>query len=129
MTPSGRPLLLQREASEIMTSQIHSRGVQSLCAADTFPTPFQHIFAAFCVLMANSCVFLFFLNLASKSRALLITDYTTDTNQFQREFDSNVAIATQELFSYSRFFAKLTNLLKRSLFPNKKAAGSPPPLN
>jgi hypothetical protein len=134
----------------------------------TFPTPFQQTFTFFCVLLAEICFFLFFSNIASKSRQLLITikvyavknsnrsqtNYDSNvairtfeacchfapptqttgqnkpfqtirfirdaftlhrasaTNQIQREFLFNDAIASQELVSYSRLFAKLTNLLK-----------------
>jgi hypothetical protein len=44
--------------------------------------------------MTKTCIFLFFRFSASKLMRLLITAYATDTNQFQREFDSNVAIRT-----------------------------------
>jgi hypothetical protein len=87
-----------------MTQQIDS----------SFPTLFQQIFAAFCLLLADSCISLFFLVLNSKLAQLLIT---TDcllpspfaeggvlslradeggevTHQNQTNFDSNVAIAT-----------------------------------
>jgi hypothetical protein len=37
-------------------------------------TPFQQIFAAFCLLVADSSILLFFLIPASKSQSLLITD-------------------------------------------------------
>jgi hypothetical protein len=95
-----------------MPTQINSRSVLSLRAADTFSTNFQQIFAACCVLLTKICILLFFRKSASKSLQLLITTIHHFTNQFQREFDSNVAIRTQELFSYSRLFAKLTNLFK-----------------
>ena len=38
-----------------------------------FLTPFQQIFTFFCVLIAQICIFLFFLTLASKYQKLLIT--------------------------------------------------------
>jgi hypothetical protein len=41
---------------------------------DDFPTPFQQIFATYCVLMAEICILLFSSNLASKSQQLLITN-------------------------------------------------------
>jgi hypothetical protein len=66
-------------------------------ANDTFLTGFQHIFAAFCVLMTETCIFLFFSNLASKLLLLLITGNVSEigkSNRIQREFDSNGAIAT-----------------------------------
>jgi hypothetical protein len=57
---------------------------------------------AFRCFMAKICISLFFLVLASKSPQSLITDYATETNRIQREFDSNVAIATQEFASASK---------------------------
>jgi hypothetical protein len=97
-----------------------------------FPTLFQQIFAFFCVLMTEIWFFLFSHNLASKLCSLLITIYIRFlpslptslrvqwggvgggvTNRIQREFLFNDAIASQELVSYSRLFAKLTNLLKQ----------------
>jgi hypothetical protein len=77
------------------------------------PTHFQQIFAAFFALMAKTCILLFFLNLASKLRALLITTETLSTNRIQREFHSNVAIATFEFFLASSHPRQKTNLLKR----------------
>jgi hypothetical protein len=41
---------------------------------NSFSTHFQQIFAFFCVLMTDSCILLFFRNLASKSQNLLITN-------------------------------------------------------
>jgi hypothetical protein len=64
------------------------------CSHFAPPTYFQPIFAAFCVLMTNPCIFLFFLVLASKLLSLLIRVYATHTNRIQREFDSNGAITT-----------------------------------
>jgi hypothetical protein len=54
-----------------------TRGVLSLCAADTFLTNFQQIFAAFCVLMTESCISLFYFTSASKYHRLLIKDKTS----------------------------------------------------
>jgi hypothetical protein len=62
-----------------------------------FPTHLQQIFAAFCLLLAESCIFLFFLMLAPKSCLLLIMNTAATSkksNRNQREFDSNVAIRT-----------------------------------
>jgi hypothetical protein len=75
-------------------------------------THFQQIFAAFCGLIAEICILLFFLLSASKSQQLLITDKSTKTNQFQREFDSNVHIATFEILLASKRLASKTNLFK-----------------
>jgi hypothetical protein len=64
---------------------------------NSFSTHVQQIFAAFCFFVTDSCILLFFSNLASKSRLLLITakaKFLKNPNQSQREFDSNVAIAT-----------------------------------
>jgi hypothetical protein len=74
---------------------------------------FEQIFALFCVLMTEICISLFFHFSASKMPRLLITANASKTNRIQREFDSNVRIATQELVSYSTLFAKLTNLFKQ----------------
>jgi hypothetical protein len=98
-TTRGRPNAFER------------RHVKTMNATKN-PTPFQQIFAAFCVFIADLCIFLFFLASASKFRQLLIRTICYFTNQLQREFHSNVAIATQKLFSYSALFAKLTNLFK-----------------
>jgi hypothetical protein len=68
---------------------------------------------AFCILMTEMCISLSFPNLASKFYLLLITTASRVSNQIQREFYSNDAIASQELFLYSTCFAKLTNLLKQ----------------
>jgi hypothetical protein len=81
----------------------------------TFPIPFQQIFAAFCVLIADSWFFLFFFVANSKLAQLLITNETTKTenpNRIQREFDSNVAIRTFEFSSASKSPAPKTNLFK-----------------
>jgi hypothetical protein len=62
-----------------------------------FPTPFQQIFALFCVLIAEICISLFYFTLASKFNNLLIMDKIVilkNLNQIQTNFDSNVAIAT-----------------------------------
>jgi hypothetical protein len=101
-----------------MSLQINRRGV--LRAADTFLSPFQQSFPALCVLLAEACchfapptcILLFFLNLASKSHQLLITAYTVYTNRIQREFDSNVAIATFEFLLASKPSRQKTNLFK-----------------
>jgi hypothetical protein len=77
-----------------------------------FMAGFQQIFAPFCVLLAEICTFLFFHISASKFQKLLITAYDVDTNRIQREFDSNVAIATQEFSLASKHLRQKTNLLK-----------------
>jgi hypothetical protein len=42
-----------------------------------FMTRFRQIFAAYCVLLADLCILLFYQNLASKSQLLLIKDKTS----------------------------------------------------
>jgi hypothetical protein len=64
--------------------------------------------------MAKTCILLFFSVLASKLRSLLITAYVANTNQIQREFHSNVAIATQEFSPASKQSHKKTNLFKQT---------------
>jgi hypothetical protein len=95
-----------------MTQQLYGRGVLSLRAADKFMAGFQQIFAPFCVLLAEICIFLFFHISASKFQKLLITANAANTNQIQREFDSNVAIATFEFSLASKHLRQKTNLLK-----------------
>ena len=51
---------------------VYSRDVLSLRPSERFPTLFQQIFAAFCVLIAKTCIFLFFLLYPSKFHQLLI---------------------------------------------------------
>jgi hypothetical protein len=80
--------------------------------SSSFLAPFQQIFALFCVLMTEICILLFFSNLASKLIQLLITAYTVNTNRIQREFDSNVAIATFENPPASKPSCQKTNFLK-----------------
>jgi hypothetical protein len=63
-----------REASEIMTAQLNGR----------FSAVFQQIFAAFCVLMTDFWPFLFFKNLASKFRNLLISDNSVRQTEIKR---------------------------------------------
>jgi hypothetical protein len=63
----------------------------------SFSTHFQQIFAAFCVLLTEKCILLFFLNLASKFRQSLIMNTKSKIkklNRIQTNFDSNVHIAT-----------------------------------
>jgi hypothetical protein len=161
----------------------NSKGVLSLRAADNFTTPFQQIFAAFRIFMAEISVLLFFSNLASKSRLLLIAIERLSslitplslageacchfappikacchfappikacchfappikacchfappikacchfappikagrgfTNRIQREFDSNVRIATFEYLPASKHPRQKTNFLKHSSAP------------
>jgi hypothetical protein len=66
--------------------------------------------------IAKTCIFLFFFVSNSKLAQLLIIDYAVKTNQIQREFHSNVAIATQKLFSRLSTYSKRSNLFKPS-FP------------
>jgi hypothetical protein len=79
---------------------------------NTRSTCFQQIFAPFCVLIAEVCISLFVYILASKLRQLLITAYAAYTNQFQREFDSNVAIRTFEFCLASKHPRQKTNFFK-----------------
>jgi hypothetical protein len=65
-----------------------------------------------CGFIAKTCIFLFFIASYPKLAQLLITSEAIQTNRIQREFYSNVAIRTQKSASYSRLFAKLTNLFK-----------------
>jgi hypothetical protein len=74
---------------------------------------------AICNFMANICIFLFFFVSASKFNQLLITNHgiiAKNPNRIQREFHSNVAIATQEFSSASKHPRKNTNFFKPS-FP------------
>jgi hypothetical protein len=67
---------------------------------------------------------LFFLASASKSRALLIvikSKFSENPNEIQREFDSNVRIATFETSLGSKSCRQKTNLLK----PKRVKAPSP----
>jgi hypothetical protein len=80
---------------------------------------------AFCYFMTEICILLFFFVLASKFAKLLIMYKILSplskcrglgdkvTNRIQREFDSNVAIATFEISLASKFAAKKTNLFKQ----------------
>jgi hypothetical protein len=98
---NSRGVLSLRAADRgVLSLRAADRGVLSL-RADNCSSHFQQISVASCVLIAEICIFLFFLNLASKFHQLLIRFNETNinleegfTNQFQREFDSNVAIAT-----------------------------------
>jgi hypothetical protein len=63
----------------------------------SFMLDFQQIFAAFCGLMTEICISLFFFASNSKLRLLLIVNNSLDTeklNHVQTNFDSNVAIRT-----------------------------------
>ena len=70
-----------------------------------YPTDFHYF-------MAKTCILLFFLVSASKSRLLLITTTCTISNEIQREFLFNVAIATRDAFLASSHSRQNTNLLK-----------------
>jgi hypothetical protein len=79
--------LERKEACEIMPAMKSSN----------FLTLFQQIFADFCCLMTEICIFLSFCVLASKFQKLLITTEASNTkksNRIQTNFDSNVHIAT-----------------------------------
>jgi hypothetical protein len=97
-----------------------NRAVLSLRTAARIMIPFQQIFAAFCVLMTEACchfapptrISLFFHQSNSKSVQLLITDNSAKTNRIQREFDSNVAIATFEFSSAPKAPRQKTNFFK-----------------
>jgi hypothetical protein len=83
-----------------------------------FVAAFQQIFAPFCALMAKICISLFFRISASKPRLLLIINNASEgkkSNQIQRKFDSNVAIATFETVLASSHPRQKTNLFKPSL--------------
>jgi hypothetical protein len=92
---------------------------------NTASTRFQQIFATFCIFITKTCILLFFQILASKLNQLLITTETLSTNRFQREFHSNVAIATQEFFLASSHPRQKTNLPKplASMFPSPNGGG------
>jgi hypothetical protein len=64
----------------------------------------------FCVFITEICILLFILVYASKLRQLLIINDAYDTNRIQREFDSNVRIAT---FDHKTFAPK--NKLSQTL--------------
>jgi uncharacterized protein VirK/YbjX len=70
--------------------------------AHLISTLFQQIFAAFLLLIAKTCIFLFFSVSASKFVSLLITTEALSTNRIQREFYSNNAIASQEFSPASK---------------------------
>jgi hypothetical protein len=83
----------------------------------SFPTHFQQIFAAFCLLIADSCIFLSFQILASKSTTLLITNAASKNKKskpFQTNIDSNVAIRTFEIAPASKHTRQKTNHFKPS---------------
>jgi hypothetical protein len=78
----------------------------------------RHRFNTILQIYGKYMVFFVFLRTSHKNHTNYLSELMQQLskipNQFQREFDSNGAIATQELFSYLTLFAKLTNLLKRS---------------
>jgi hypothetical protein len=74
---------------------------------------FGMVSTAFCHFIAKIWFLLFFFASASKLRQLLIMTTSQFSNQFQREFDSNVAIRTFEFSSASSLPCQTTNLLKR----------------
>jgi hypothetical protein len=97
-----------KESSEIMTTQIISESM----------AVFQQIFAAFCVLIADLCILLFFQNFASKLLQLLITNAAPEsqkTNLFKRTL-IQMSLYGHLTTSHSR---QKTNFLK----PKPKKAG------
>jgi hypothetical protein len=85
-----------------MTTQLQSES----------PTPFQQILAPFCQFIAKIWFSLFFVAPASKFNQILITTNRRVSNQIQREFLFNNAIASQNFFSYSARLTISSNLLK-----------------
>jgi hypothetical protein len=78
-----------------------------------FPTLFRQIFAAFCVLIAETYISLFFHFSASKLARLLITNTAIITNRIQREFLFNNCIQSQEFSSASKHSHQKTNFYKQ----------------
>jgi hypothetical protein len=68
---------------------------------------------ALCVLIAKTCILLFFVVSASKSLSLLITANAADTNRIQREFLFNNCILSQEYSSASKQSRQKTNFFKQ----------------
>jgi hypothetical protein len=79
-------------------------------------TAFQQNFAAFCTLMTEICISLFYFVSYSKSRTLLITGYAAETNRIQREFLFNNGIQSQNFFSSVSQCPLESNLLKPKRF-------------
>jgi hypothetical protein len=74
--------------------------------------------AAFCGFIAKTCILLFFSVLASKLRSLLIMNAMSETqnsNEIQREFDSNVRIATFGISPAPKRPRQKTNFFKQKL--------------
>jgi sigma54-dependent transcription regulator len=70
-----------------------------------FMAEFQQSFAAFHILIADSCIFLCFLAAAPKLPSLLITTSSSkskNSNRIQREFLFNNGIQSQNLSSASK---------------------------
>jgi hypothetical protein len=103
--------------SEIMNQRLNS----------SFSTHFQQIFAAYCVLMTDSCVSLFFRISYSELTKLLITNtafISKKSNRIQTNFDSNVAIRTFEFSLASKPSRKKTNLFEQlALLPSNAKRG------
>jgi hypothetical protein len=94
---------------------------------------FQHIFAAYCVLMAEPCchfappicIFLFFRDSASKSHSLLITIEASNIkklNRIQTNFDSNVAIRTFDHEPKQTFSNDLSRFVGTASMPSAEAS-------
>jgi hypothetical protein len=91
-----------------MPTQLHS----------SFSILFQQIFAAFCALMADLYIFLFFQNLASNSHTLLIMNPAykiKNSNRIQREFLFNNCIQSHNCLPASSHSRQITNFYKRTL--------------
>jgi hypothetical protein len=85
--------------------------------SSNYLTLFQQIFAPFRNLIAKTCISLFFFALNSGLAQLLIKTSESETkksNPIQREFDSNVRIATFEPFLAPSSPRQNTNFLKQS---------------
>jgi hypothetical protein len=76
---------------------------------------FNILLPAFCSFIAKICIFLFLSASNSKLYSLLITPIHCFTNRIQREFDSNVAIRTFEIFLASKPPRQKTNFPKHFL--------------
>jgi hypothetical protein len=86
---------------------------------NNFSPPFRHLIAEIWFSLSFSAI-------ASKFSQLLITTAIRISNQFQREFLVNDAIASQEFSSASKHPLQKTNLLKRKYkIPFHCEAGRP----
>jgi hypothetical protein len=106
-----------------MSSQINRRGVLPLRAADIFLTPFQQIFAAFCVLMTDFCISLSFHISASKFQKLLITANAAITEACchfappkQTKSKGNFCLIT--VYNHKNFLQPQNSRAKKQTFSN-----------